>query len=601
MDGKHPAANAQSLASDDPNWASVRKLSPRRKSTAARDVDQLVAEQLQHFGLDANSEFGATLAALATRLYECDADIERLWKLTLDAVTGLDRRDRIAYFNAKKFLSFQLAKLLDTLQNPTRRSYQQLGYGLATNAAKGPYAAFDNVTAIFSASPVIARTATYVYACAEWIEDAFQGKELMHEIYSRLLNPTSIALANHVVDLECGPLGNQYMAWNFNSGMAAIDSVLAHLLGRDDVLITSRNIYGGAHQLIHDWYAKSSNLEIAVETFDGFDVQDFVECYDRVVQKYADRITAGRKVYVYLESPCNPHGYILDVPGISRAAHERGLRVVLDATVGTPFLFRPLQAADPTDRPDFVIHSYTKDLSGSGSVIAGCVIGRNEDMFMPKGETVAGRAWNETLFWNVYYVKGAFLNADAAFEVLEGVRTLELRMLAKCINTEILARFLTSHPQIHVHSHALPDDPNARLRESQSYLGLPSPLFTTEMEEVPRDAFRRFFDNLAPTFGHMISLGQTNTIVSCPALTTHSELGPEQLADAGIKPTTIRFAVGHEDPHDLLDHLVATAELAIDPDLPGFSERFASCSERERLIRETYLAAHARYIEAKSR
>lgn len=593
--------NPRSLSEHDPAWSGVRRLSPRRKSSTAHDIDQLVAEQLEHFGLDAASDFGLTLASLARRLYECEADVERLWRLTLEAVAGLDRRDRVAYFNAKKFLSFQLAKLLDTLQNPTRRSYQQLGYGLGTSAAKGPYAPLDNVTAVFAASPVIARTATYVYACAEWIEDAFQGKELLLEIYSRLLNPTSIALANQVVELECGPLSHEYLAWNFNSGMAAIDAVLAHLLGRDDVLITSRNIYGGAHQLIHDWYAKSSNLEIAVESFDGFGADDFTACYDGVRKQYADRFAAGRKAYVYLESPCNPHGYVLDVPGICRAAHERGLRVVLDATVGTPFLFRPLQQADPTERPDFVIHSYTKDLSGSGSVIAGVVIGRNADMFMPKGETINGRSWNETLFWNVYYVKGAFLNADAAFEVLEGMRTLELRMLAKCINTDILTRFLDAHPQITVHSHALDHDPNSALRRRLSYLGLPAPLFTTDMDEVPRDAFRRFFDNLSPTFGHMISLGQTNTIVSCPALTTHSELSDAALAEAGIAPTTIRFAVGHEDPHDLIDHLRATAELAIDPDVPGFSRQFPSPAAAEQMIRDAYLSAHGRYIDAQRR
>src|SRR5437899_2451373 len=85
-------------------------------------------------------------------------------------------------------------------------------------------------TDIFAAYPVITRTATYIYACAEWIQDAFQGKELLLEIYSRLLNPTSIALANHIVDLEAGPYARDYLAWNFNSGMAAIDAALSHLL-----------------------------------------------------------------------------------------------------------------------------------------------------------------------------------------------------------------------------------------------------------------------------------------------------------------------------------------------------------------------------------
>lgn len=596
-DESPPATPSSSIAPPASRRGGMWQLSPRRKSSEATDAAGLVAEQLAHFGIDAATPFGQALARVAERIYQCHTDIDALWKATLQSIGTLDRTDRIAYFNAKKFLSFQLAKLLDTLQNPLRRTYQSLGYGGASLSAKGPYAMLDNVAAIFAATPVIARTATYVYACAEWIEDAFQGKELLLEIYSRLLNPTSVSLANYIVDLEAGSNAAEYFAWNFNSGMAAIDAVLSHVLGREDVLITSRNIYGGAHQLIHDWFAKPSNLNIQVETFDGYDVASFRKVWKRISQKYEEQFNAGRKAYVYLESPCNPHGYVLDVPGICREAHRMGLRVMLDATVGTPFLVQPLRREDPFERPDFVIHSYTKDLSGTGSVIAGGVIGRNEDMFIPKGESAGGRRWDETLFWNVYYVKGAFLNADAAYEVMQGMRTLHVRMLAKCINTEILAKFLAAHPSINVHCHALPDDENHALCQKLLRCGLPAPLFTIDMGKLPRRAFQRFFDNLAPTFDHMISLGQSNTIVSCPALTTHSELPAAALKEAGITPTTIRFAIGDEDPRDLVAHLRAAAKLAIDPDVPGFSANFPSEAEAEKLICERYVDAHRRYIE----
>ena len=555
----------------------------------------MVAEQLAHFGIEAKSAFGEKLARVATRLYEAQDDLDGLWKITMQTVGTLDRSDRIAYFNAKKFLSFQLAKLLDDLQNPSRRSYQSLGYSEATLTSKGPYAVFDNVAAIFSANPVIARTATYIYACAEWIQDAFEGKELLLEIYSRLLNPTSIALANQIVELEAGARAREYFALNFNSGMAAIDAALAHLLGRDDIVIASRNIYGGAYQLIHDWYAKPANLEIGVEWFDGFEATDFLACYERARAKYADRIKGGRKIYVYLESPSNPHGDVIDVPAICREAHRLGARVMLDATIGTPFLIRPLQQADAAERPDFVIHSYTKDLSGNGSVLGGVVIARNEDMFIPKGDA----GWDGTMFWNVYYVKGAFLNADAAFEVLQGLRTLDVRMLAKCINTQILMKFLSAHPQIRVHGRPATGGRQAALREKLMFLGLPAPLFTAEMPGVPRGAFQRFFDSLAPTFDHMISLGQSNTIVSCPAFTTHSEMDEKALTEAGISPTTIRFAVGAEDPKDLLAHFVAAAKLVLDPEVPGFSARFLPAADVDALVRETYLDVHRRYIESR--
>ncbi len=270
---------------------------------------------------------------------------------------------------------------------------------------------------------------------------------------------------------------------------------------------------------------------------------------------------------------------------------------MLDATVGTPFLFRPLQREDVTERPDFVIHSYTKDLSGCGGAIAGCVIGRNEDMFIPKGQSVGDMAWHQTMFWNVYYVKGAFLNADAAFEVIQGMRTLTLRMLQKCINTQILARFLAAHPSINVHCNAIETDPNAKLLSELSFLGLPAPLFTIDMGQIPRMAFQTFFDSLSPTFGHMISLGQSNTIVSCPSLTTHSELSEEALAAAGMSPTTIRFAVGDEDPMDLLMHLVHSARCTIDAFVPGFSNGFPTFEEARKMVRQLYLEGHSRFID----
>ena len=118
----------------------ARKLSPRRHSTRAADVPHLVAEQLDHFGIDAQSEFGAALARIVGRLYECHDDVERLWQVTLQSIDSLDRTDRIAYFNAKRFLSFQFAKLLDTLQNPSRRAYQSFTYSprLCTPRARIP-------------------------------------------------------------------------------------------------------------------------------------------------------------------------------------------------------------------------------------------------------------------------------------------------------------------------------------------------------------------------------------------------------------------------------------------------------------------------------
>lgn len=588
------------------------QLSPLRNTTQHEDTLSLAIEQARHFGVDPDTEYGDALVKLATTLYQANHHTHDLWAITMQGLSSLDKNDRIAWFNAKRFLSFQLAKILDNLQNPMRATYQSIATRNGNFAAKGAYPIFDNVAALFSASPVITRTATYLFACTEWVEDAFNGREPLHEIYSRLLNPTSIALANHIVDVEAGAYADQYLAWNFNSGMAAIDGLLSHLLGRDDIVLASRNIYGGSYQLLQDWYRKSSNLNVAVEWVDGYDADTFAAAMDTIATKHAERIAAGRKIYVYMESPCNPHGYVLDVAEISRAAHDRGWQVVVDTTVGTPFLHPVLKTGDAAARPDFVIHSYTKELAGTGSTTAGVVIGRNEDMFIPKGDSVTiempnGQKrtvnWDETLFWNVYYVKGAFLDADKAFEVLNGMKTFELRVTQKAVNTLTLANIFNRHPDINVSCPGLTDNPNHELLQKRMRLGLPASLFTIDMEgangrpPIAPDVFKQFFDMLEPAIGMQVSLGQTNTVALCPAMTTHSELSSDAQTAAGIKPTTLRISVGLEDPRAFIAHIQRAAEMTIDVVHPGFSGLFPSSDEIDRLYREIYMDVHQRFVD----
>ncbi len=591
------------------------QLSPRRHTSTARTVEQLVTEQLEHFGIAADSAHGHALARLTRALIDANGAAQDAWRLTSETLAKLERRDRIAWFNAKRFACFQLAKVLDTLQNPLRATYQSIMDDAPTAIAKGPNPLFDNVTALFSATPVITRTATYVYACTEWVEDAFQGKELLHEIYSRLLNPTSICLANHIVDLEAGPDAAHYFAWNFNSGMAAIDATLANLVGYEDIVLASRNVYGGTYQLLHDWYGKRSNLNVSVEWFDGESGAQFSTRLAELEQRYAERLAQGRQIYIYLESPCNPHGNILDVPAICRAAHAKGLTVICDATVGTPVLQRLLQSPERTERPDFLIHSYTKDICGSGNTTAGVVIGRTERMFLPKGQSVRAAGhdghereyrWDETMFWNVYYVKGAFLDADKAFEVLSGMRTMELRIVQKCINTIVLARALALHPMINVHCSAVQGHPNGALREKLMTLGLPAPLFTIDFEGTARHPGRlessrleRLLDSLEPAFGLQVTLGQTNTVVLCPALTSHSEMSEQALAAAGITPTTLRISVGDEDPRYLLEHLRQAAAIAAGDADPQFVAGFPGRERLNVIYQEVYTDVHRRWITAR--
>jgi O-acetylhomoserine (thiol)-lyase len=236
-------------------------------------------------------------------------------------------------------------------------------------------------------------------------------------------------------------------------------------------------------------------------------------------------------------------------------------------------------------------------------------------MFMPKGGSLVatghdGRerhyTWEETLFWNVYYVKGAFLDSDKAFEVLTGMRSAELRLLAKCINTIVLARCLALNPFINVHCSAVAENRNSSLRATLMTLGLPAPLFTIDFEgtanhpqRLSRDRLKRLFDSMEPAFGMQVSLGLTNTVVLCPALTSHSELSDTALAAAGISRSMVRISVGDEDPSYLLDHLARAAALAFGDVAPEFVAAFPSGEQVKEIYEQVYIDVHGRWVKRK--
>lgn len=580
-----------SLQHEIANIEDARLLSPKRNSTSEETIDGLAREQLSHFGISMDSDYGRVLFNVARHFYHAHADINSLWRITCETLEGMDKQDKIAYFNAKKFLSFQIAKVLDTLQNPFRATYQSLQKQTGSQVGKSHYPMFDNVTALFSATPVITRTATYVYACTEWVDDAFQGKELTHQIYSRLLNPTNVSLANAIVDLEAGDYASDYMAWNFNSGMAAIDAMLANVLNHNDIMIVSRNVYGGVYQLLHDYYARTNRYNVTLEWFDGYSTEEFKTFLADVKQRNKRKLDSGSSLHVYMESPCNPHGYVVDIAGICKEAHEYGYLVMLDSTLATPVLHQPLRRANHDERPDYVMHSYTKDICGSGVTTGGVIIGEAYRMFQPKGASVNGFSWHRTMFWDVYYIKGAFLDSEKAFDVLNGMKNLEQRIMAKSINTLVFSQFLASHPDFNVNCHAISGHPNAQIRQKQLRHGWPCALFTVDVQKasIDRGTFTRFFDALEPALSHQISIGQNNTIILCPALTSHSEMGESEQEDAGIYLTTMRIAVGTDNIKEIIAHFINSCRLHIDPAIPGFSERFMCPEQLDNLYLTTAL------------
>jgi O-acetylhomoserine (thiol)-lyase len=387
------------------------------------------------------------------------------------------------------------------------------------------------------------------------------------------------------------------MAWNFNSGMAAIDSLLANVLNYGDVLLVSRNIYGGVHQLLVDHFARKDKMNIQIEWFDGYTLKEFEVRFNEIKAKYQPRLEKAdnlenNAMHVYIESPCNPHGYMLDIPAICEFTHNSGEHLVmLDSTLATPVLNKPLQRENKLERPDYVMHSYTKDISGTGAVTSGVIIGEGYRMFIPKGGEANGLSWEKCMFWDVYYIKGAFLASDLAYDVLTGMKTLEQRVLKKTANTIAFANFLASHEDFRVNSHAVKGNENYDLREKCLTNGMPCSLFTVDMEhaEINRETFSRFFDGLEPGFSLMVSIGQTNSMILCPALTSHSELSPAAMEEARIYPTTMRISMGNENVKDLIAAFVNSARTHIDPMKPGFSTKFMASEKVDTMVEEVTL------------
>jgi cystathionine beta-lyase/cystathionine gamma-synthase len=241
------------------------------------------------------------------------------------------------------------------------------------------------------------------------------------------------------------------------------------------------------------------------------------------------------------------------------------------------------------------------------------VIGKTERMFMPKGDQCEFRSpagnteivtWDATLFWNVYYIKGAFLDSDKAFEVLNGLKTYEMRVLHKAINTLVLARVLDEHPGINVNCPALEARPNHPIMKKVMRQGWPAGLFTIDMEgdansgveAVKQADFKRFLDSLEPAIGMQVTLGQTNTTALCPALTSHSELSESALREASIMPTTLRISVGLEDPRVLIAHIKMASKNALPEE---YHQKFPSNEKIDQLYSEIYKRVHEDYIDSR--
>ena len=374
-------------------------------------------------------------------------------------------------------------------------------------------------------------------------------------IYSRIGNPTVAALEERIASLE-GGIGAVATA----SGMSAEFITFAALVGQGDHIVASAQLYGGT----------VTQLDVTLRRF-GVDTT-FVASSDP--EEFRKAIRANTKV-VYTEVIGNPGGEIADLEGLAAVAHEAGVPLVVDATLATPYLVRPIEYG-----ADIVIHSVTKFLGGHGTTLGGIVVeagtfdwgnGKFPSMTEPV-ESYGGIQWWGNFGEYGFLTKlrseqlrdiGPSLGPQAAFNLLQGVETLPQRIDAHVANARIVAEWLASDPRVSFVTWAGLDG-HPHQERAQKYFPLgpgsvfafgvrPSVECATEAERLAaaRATGAKFIESLQLA-SHLANIGDARTLVIHPGSTTHQQLSPEQLEAAGVPADLIRISVGIEDPEDIL-------------------------------------------------
>jgi len=363
-------------------------------------------------------------------------------------------------------------------------------------------------------------------------------------IYSRIGNPTVAALEERLASLE-GGIGAVATA----SGMSAEFITFAALVGAGDHVVASAQLYGGT----------VTQLDVTLRRF-GVETT-FVPSTDPA--DYAAAIRPETKV-VYVEMIGNPSGEIADIEGLAAVAHEAGVPLVVDATLATPYLARPLEHG-----ADIVIHSVTKFLGGHGTTLGGVVIekgtfdwgnGKFPEMTTPVA-SYGGIKWWDNFGEYGFLTKlrseqlrdiGPALSPQSAFNLLQGVETLPQRIDAHLANARIVAQWLDSDPRIsYVTWAGLESHPHHERAEKYLPLG-PGSVFAFGVKaEDGRAAGETLIESLQLA-SHLANIGDARTLVIHPASTTHRQLTAEQLVAAGAPADLIRISVGLEDPEDII-------------------------------------------------
>jgi O-acetylhomoserine (thiol)-lyase len=407
----------------------------------------------------------------------------------------------------------------------------------------------------------IYQTSSFVFEDAQDAGDLFSLQKYGN-IYSRLGNPTVAALEERVASLE-GGIGAVATA----SGQAAALLVLTALAGAGEHVVASSGLYGGTYVLLDVTLRR-----LGVET--TFVAPDDPEAFGAAVQP-------GRTKLLYTETIANPAGTVADLGRLGAVAHEAGVPLVVDSTLATPYLCRPLDHG-----ADVVLHSATKFLGGHGNSLGGVVVdsGRFDwanGNFPLMTEPIA--TYGNLRFWDNFgeygfctklrveglRTLGGVLSPLNAFLLLTGLETLPLRMDAHVANAGAVARWLQGDPRVAwVRYAGLQGDPSHELARRYLPAG-PGAVFSFGLQGG-RAAGEAFIEAL-DLCSHLANVGDTRTLVIHPATTTHRQLSPDALAAAGVSADLVRLSVGIEDLDDIvydLDRGLAAATAAAEKEEP---------------------------------
>lgn len=391
----------------------------------------------------------------------------------------------------------------------------------------------------------IYQTTSYVFDDVDHAARLF-GLQEFGNIYSRIMNPTNAVLEERVANLEGGTA-----ALATGSGHAAQLLIFHTLMQPGDRFVAGRQLYGGSiNQFGH-----------AFKKFDWH--VDWADMNDPESVRAA---IGPRTRAIFMESIANPGGVVQDIPAVAEVAREAGIPLIVDNTLATPYLCRPLEMG-----ADIVCHSLTKFIGGHGNSVGGIIVdgGRfdwsasgNYPTLSEPNESYHGLKLHET-FGNIAFAiacrvlglrdLGPALAPMNAFLLLTGCETLPLRMARHCENALAVAKFLKSHPKVSWVSYAgLPDDPGHALMQKVTPKGAGA-VFTFGLKDG-YDAGVALC-NRVKLISHLANIGDTRSLIIHPASTTHAQLSPEQRKAAGAADETVRLSVGIEDAADIIADL----------------------------------------------